>query len=61
MQANSSRIDVEAPDYNEFPLFENVVCEDFLMEEGDCLFIPKKYLHYVRALKPSISLSIWFG
>jgi lysine-specific demethylase 8 len=61
LQANSSQIDVESPDYDAFPLFKNVICEDFIMEEGDCLFIPKQYLHYVRALKPSISLSVWFG
>jgi lysine-specific demethylase 8 len=61
LQANSSQIDVESPDYDTFPMFKDVICEDFIMNEGDCLFIPKRYLHYVRALKPSISVSIWFG
>ncbi|KAI6210022.1 JmjC domain-containing protein [Aphelenchoides besseyi] len=61
LRANSSQVDVEHPDYNEFPLFREVECEDFVMEAGDCLFIPRRYLHYVRALQPSISISIWFG
>ncbi|KAI6174756.1 JmjC domain-containing protein [Aphelenchoides fujianensis] len=61
LRANSSRVDVERPDWAEFPLFREVVCEDFEMEAGDCLFIPRRYLHYVRALRPSISISIWFG
>ena len=41
---------MEDPDLNEFPLFADVPCEDFVVEEGDCLFIPKGYFHHVRAL-----------
>ena len=61
LQANSSRVDVEKPDYEEFTHFRDVPCEDYIMEQGDCLYIPQRYLHYVRALEPSISVSIWFG
>uniref|UniRef100_A0A914KWM8 JmjC domain-containing protein n=1 Tax=Meloidogyne incognita TaxID=6306 RepID=A0A914KWM8_MELIC len=61
MRQNSSQVDVENPDLIKFPLFSNVRCYDSVVEEGQCLFIPKGWFHHVRALEPSISASIWFG
>lgn len=61
MRKNTSQVDVEVPDLGQFPDFATVQCEDFVMEAGDCLFIPKGYFHHVRSLEKSISVSIWFG
>jgi len=61
MRENTSKVDVENPDLCEYPLFAKAQCEDFVMEPGDCLFIPKGYFHHVRALQRSVSVSIWFG
>uniref|UniRef100_A0A915E3C9 JmjC domain-containing protein n=2 Tax=Ditylenchus dipsaci TaxID=166011 RepID=A0A915E3C9_9BILA len=61
MRQNTSQVDVENPDLKQFPRFSVVQCEDFLMEPGDCLFIPRGYFHHIRALEKSISVSIWFG
>ncbi|CAK5089618.1 unnamed protein product [Meloidogyne enterolobii] len=48
MRQNSSQVDVENPDLIKFPLFSNVKCYDSLVEEGQCLFIPKGWFHHVR-------------
>ncbi|KAK0404150.1 hypothetical protein QR680_017312 [Steinernema hermaphroditum] len=61
MAKNSSQIDLEDPDLEEFPLFKNVIIEDVLLQPGDALFIPKGYFHYVASIDPSISVSMWFG
>uniref|UniRef100_A0AC34RML9 JmjC domain-containing protein n=1 Tax=Panagrolaimus sp. JU765 TaxID=591449 RepID=A0AC34RML9_9BILA len=61
MYANSSVADLECPDYEQFPDLEGVESEDVVLEAGDCLFMPAKYLHLMRSLSPSISLSIWTG
>ncbi|KAI1714719.1 cupin-like domain-containing protein [Ditylenchus destructor] len=61
MRKNTSQVDVENPDLAEFPDFSQLQCEDFIMEPGDCLFIPKEYFHFVKSLDKSISVSIWFG
>uniref|UniRef100_A0AC35U249 JmjC domain-containing protein n=1 Tax=Rhabditophanes sp. KR3021 TaxID=114890 RepID=A0AC35U249_9BILA len=57
---NSSAVDVLCPDYKTHPGFRNVVVEDYVMEAGDCLYIPKKYFHCVYSLESSVSVSVWF-
>lgn len=54
------QVDVENPDLARFPDFSQLECEDFVMEAGDCLFIPRGYFHHIRSLQKSISVSIWF-
>ncbi|KAF7632565.1 JmjC domain-containing protein [Meloidogyne graminicola] len=61
MRQNSSQVDVECPDLNKFSNFSNVKCYDYVLEAGQCLFIPRGWFHHIRALEPSISVSIWFG
>ena len=61
MHSNSSLADLENPDYEEFPLLKEVITEDVVLEAGDCLFMPARYLHLMRSLSPSISISIWTG
>uniref|UniRef100_A0A914GXI7 JmjC domain-containing protein n=1 Tax=Globodera rostochiensis TaxID=31243 RepID=A0A914GXI7_GLORO len=61
MRQNTSQVDVECPDFEQFPDFGKIQCHDFVVEAGQCLFIPRGWFHHVRALEPSISISIWFG
>lgn len=53
-----SQVDPEQPDFNKFPLFENVTVYTVLLEAGDALFLPFGWWHHVRSLSSSISLSI---
>ncbi|CAI4228660.1 unnamed protein product [Auanema sp. JU1783] len=57
---NTSQVDVEHPDYEEFPNFAKAQCFDVILEAGDALYIPKKWWHFVKSLSPSISVSCWF-
>ncbi|CAD6505811.1 BgTH12-01298 [Blumeria graminis f. sp. triticale] len=45
----------------DFPLFENAQFVDCILEEGDCLYIPVGWWHYVRSLSISFSVSFWFN
>eukprot|EP01132_Coremiostelium_polycephalum_P008281 gene8281-10175_t len=53
-------VDVENPDYEKFPEFRNAMALDVVLEQGEMLFIPKLWWHYVKTLEPSISLNFWF-
>ncbi|KAL2650231.1 hypothetical protein R1flu_018359 [Riccia fluitans] len=61
MLRNSSQVDLDKPDFIKFPEFENVLGTDFILEEGDMLYIPPKWWHYVKALSPSFSVSFWWA
>ncbi|KYQ89443.1 transcription factor jumonji [Tieghemostelium lacteum] len=53
-------VDVENPDYEKYPEFRKAVGIDVVLEQGEMLFIPKLWWHYVRTLEHSISLNFWF-
>ena len=59
-QGNISRVDVERPDGDAFPLFQGALYTETYLKEGDALFIPKGTWHYVRSLTTSISVNFWF-
>lgn len=59
-QGNISAVDVESPDLDAHPDFVDAEYMDVVLREGDTLFIPKYYWHYVRSLSPSFSLNFWF-
>ncbi|KAG9228172.1 hypothetical protein BJ875DRAFT_389977 [Amylocarpus encephaloides] len=44
-----------------FPLFSRAEYVDCILEEGECLYIPLGWWHYVRSLTPSFSVSFWFN
>jgi len=44
-----------------FPLFKNADFVDCVLEEGECLYIPVGWWHYVRSLSVSFSVSFWFN
>jgi len=59
--STTSQVDVETPDLGQFPLFEGVTFSDCVLDEGDLLYIPPMYWHYVRSLSTSFSVSFWWS
>jgi lysine-specific demethylase 8 len=45
----------------QFPLFREAKFVDCILEEGECLYIPVGWWHYVRSLSVSFSVSFWFN
>jgi hypothetical protein len=48
-------------DHYRFPEFSRAEYVDCILEEGDCLYIPLGWWHYIRSLSPSFSVSFWFN
>ena len=47
--------------HQKFPLFKHAQFVDCILEEGECLYIPVGWWHYVRSLGVSFSVSFWFN
>ncbi|KAK0101962.1 hypothetical protein ONS95_001229 [Cadophora gregata] len=47
--------------HSKFPLFRNAEFVDCILEDGECLYIPVGWWHYVRSLSVSFSVSFWFN
>uniref|UniRef100_A0ACD6AJF7 Uncharacterized protein n=1 Tax=Avena sativa TaxID=4498 RepID=A0ACD6AJF7_AVESA len=60
MLRNTSQVDLDNIDVNEFPRTEGLEFMDSILEEGDLLYIPPKWWHYVRSLSISFSVSFWW-
>ncbi|OEL21117.1 Lysine-specific demethylase JMJ30, partial [Dichanthelium oligosanthes] len=60
MLSNTSQVDLDNIDLEEFPRAENLEFMDCILEEGDLLYIPPKWWHYVRSLSTSFSVSFWW-
>ncbi|OQU89690.1 hypothetical protein SORBI_3002G247200 [Sorghum bicolor] len=60
MLCNTSQVDLDNIDFKEFPRAENLEFMDCILEEGDLLYIPPKWWHYVRSLSTSFSVSFWW-
>lgn len=62
--SNTSEVDVGA-DREEldktFPLFGEARYVETVLEEGECLYIPVGWWHYVRSLSVSFSVSFWWN
>lgn len=58
--SNTSLVDVESPDYGEFPLYKDAEYQDCILREGDMLYIPKGWWHFVKSLETSCSVSFWW-
>jgi lysine-specific demethylase 8 len=43
-----------------FPDFLEAKYVEDVLEEGECLFIPRGWWHYVLSLSPSFSVSFWW-
>lgn len=58
--ANASMVDVLSPDLDSFPLYRDARYQDCILKEGDMLYIPHGWWHYVRSLETSFSVSFWW-
>ncbi|KVH90819.1 JmjC domain-containing protein [Cynara cardunculus var. scolymus] len=61
MLKNSSQVDLDNMDANEFPKIQDLEFVDCILEEGEMLYIPPKWWHYVRSLTTSLSVSFWWS
>ncbi|BDA45517.1 Lysine-specific demethylase 8 [Coccomyxa sp. Obi] len=60
LTTNSSQVDLDAPDLARFPGFEGLPFLDTTLLEGQMLYIPPKWWHYVRSVSISFSVSFWW-
>ncbi|KAH7543587.1 lysine-specific demethylase JMJ30 [Ziziphus jujuba] len=61
MLCNSSQVDLDKIDKREFPKVQDLEFVDCILEEGEMLYIPPKWWHYVRSLTTSLSVSFWWN
>jgi len=54
--ARYSSIDFKNVDYDKYPKFKNVVIYTYILNEGDCIHIPKNWWHCVENLEDSIGI-----
>ena len=62
--SNTSEVDVEADPEQQsvvFPLFSTARYVETILSEGECLYIPVGWWHYVRSLTVSFSVSFWWN
>lgn len=57
---NTSQVDAECLDYNQFPLVANVRWLRLRLYRGEMLYIPPGWWHHVRSLERSFSVSFWW-
>lgn len=55
------KVDVDNIDEKEFPRMLDLEFLDCILEEGEMLYIPPKWWHYVRSLTASLSVSFWWS
>ncbi|KAK4441494.1 Lysine-specific demethylase [Sesamum alatum] len=61
MLSNFSQVDLDNIDEKEFPKVLDLEFLDCILEEGDMLYIPPNWWHYVRSLTTSFSVSFWWS
>lgn len=61
MLSNTSQVDVEAIDFEKFPLVKNARLYTITLYAGEVLYIPPKWWHHVRSLDKSFSVSFWWN
>lgn len=61
MLRNSSQVDLDNLDPVKFPRAEKLTFLDCILDEGEMLYIPPKWWHYVRSLSTSFSVSFWWN
>ena len=57
---NTSQVDVENPDFDQFPMFKEAEFTECILKEGEMLYMPPKYWHFIRSLSVSFSVSFWW-
>jgi lysine-specific demethylase 8 len=54
-----SPVEPQEPDFERFPLFQDVEGYEGVLEKGEMLFIPKFWWHQARALTTCINVNSW--
>lgn len=57
---NTSQVDVDKPDLEQFPKFQDIPCLEAVLQSGEMLYIPPQHWHYVKSLSTSFSVSFWW-
>jgi len=53
---------LRTPDFDKFPRLRSVTCWEGTMQEGDVLFLPANWFHYVEHLGEfNVNLQFWFS
>ncbi len=52
-----SEVDIENPDFKQYPLFQKIPIIEVTLEPGDAIFMPVGWWHAVKSLDISISMS----
>lgn len=60
MLSNTSRVDAESVDTEQFPLAANVRWHRLTLYCGEMLYIPPGWWHHIRSLDKSFSVSFWW-
>ena len=60
MFENTSRVDLDSLDTEEFPLLSQLQGHHTILGPGEMLYIPPLVWHYVRSLEQSFSVSFWW-
>ena len=55
------KVDLDNIDETEFQKAMELEFMDCILEEGEMLYIPPKWWHYVRSLTMSLSVSFWWS
>lgn len=58
---SSSAVDLQRVDFERFPLLRDATALVAHLDEGDALFIPPRWGHFVVSETPSVSVSTFFG
>jgi hypothetical protein len=58
---NGSRVDIEEPDFARFPKLRDVDTLVGELEDGDVIYIPRRWWHHVRTLQTSVSVNFWWA
>jgi len=56
----TSQIDLQNLNDANFPLFRKVKVIKVTVDEGDAIYVPRGWWHYVESLEPSISVSVHY-
>ena len=59
--ATLSLVDLRAPDWQRFPRLRELTPVVVILHEGDAIYIPPGWWHYVVSETPSVTLSIFAG
>ena len=60
-ETTGTYVDLHAPDLDKFPRFHKATPIEFVLGEGETVYIPRKWPHYAVALDHGVSLTVNFA